>query len=70
MVKVRRLIVTGARNENLELPVRFLKGKQGYSVRKMEKYKWIYGIFIGVGTEVKNIKFRYGIPANTAYFEH
>jgi hypothetical protein len=36
-----KMVITGARNENLEVPVYFLKAKQGYTVRKMEKDKWI-----------------------------
>jgi hypothetical protein len=35
------LHVSSARNRNLEEPVDFLKAKQGYTVRKMEKDKWI-----------------------------
>jgi hypothetical protein len=31
-----------ARNGHLEVPVYFLKSKQGYTVRKMEKDKLIY----------------------------
>jgi hypothetical protein len=32
---------TSARNGNLEVPVHFLKAKQGHTVRKTEKDKWI-----------------------------
>jgi hypothetical protein len=32
---------SSARNGNLEVPVSFLKPKQGYTVRKMEKDEWI-----------------------------
>jgi hypothetical protein len=35
-------IVYDARNGNVELPEYFLKAKQAYSFRKMEKYKLIY----------------------------
>jgi hypothetical protein len=33
--------ISNARNVNLQVPVYFLKGKQGYTVRKMEEDKWI-----------------------------
>jgi hypothetical protein len=32
---------TGARNGNLEVPVYFLKAKQGYIVRKMSEDGWV-----------------------------
>jgi uncharacterized membrane-anchored protein YitT (DUF2179 family) len=34
-------LVSSARNGNLEVPVYVLKAKQGYTVRKMEKYIWM-----------------------------
>jgi hypothetical protein len=33
--------MSSAQNGNLEVPVYFLKVKQGYTVRKMEKDKWV-----------------------------
>jgi hypothetical protein len=35
------LCVESVRNGNVEVPVYFLKAKQGYTVRKMEQDKWI-----------------------------
>jgi hypothetical protein len=32
---------SSARNGNLEVPVYFLKAKQGYTTRKIGKDKWI-----------------------------
>jgi hypothetical protein len=43
--------------------VYFLKAKQVYTVRKMEKDKWIYYIFVSAGMEFGN-KFLRGIPAH------
>jgi hypothetical protein len=36
-----QLAPCNARNGNLEVPVYFLKAKQGYTLRKTEKDKWI-----------------------------
>jgi hypothetical protein len=33
--------VSSGKNVNLEVPVYFLKAKHGYTVRKMEKDKWM-----------------------------
>jgi hypothetical protein len=35
------IVLVRARNGNLEVPVNFLKAKQGRTVRKMEEDKWI-----------------------------
>jgi hypothetical protein len=36
------VLIPSARNEELEVPIYFLKAKQGYTVRKNgKKYKWI-----------------------------
>jgi hypothetical protein len=40
-------------NRNSEVPVYFLKTKQGYAVRNIKRDKWIYYILISAG-----IKFR------------
>jgi hypothetical protein len=32
--------IYSARNGNVEVPIYFLKAKQGYTVRKMETDKW------------------------------
>jgi hypothetical protein len=51
-----------------EVPVYFLKMKQGYTVRIMETDKWIRYILISAGMKFRNRKkFRYGTPA---HFEH
>jgi hypothetical protein len=59
------LVVSSAQNGNLEVPVCFLKVKQGYTIRKMEEDKWIYYVFISAGMKFSNKKkFLYGIPAH------
>jgi hypothetical protein len=35
------LFMTSVRNGNLEVPAYFLKARQRYTIRKMEKDKWI-----------------------------
>jgi hypothetical protein len=51
------VIPYSARNGNLEVPVYFLKAKQGYTVRKMD--------IDGAGMKFRNKKkFRYGIPVH------
>jgi hypothetical protein len=35
-----------ARNGSLEIPAYFLKAKQGYTVTKLGKFKWIYCSYI------------------------
>jgi hypothetical protein len=55
-----------AENVNLEVLVYFLKAKQGYSVRGIERDKWIDYILVSAGMKFrKKKKFRYGIPAYT-----
>jgi hypothetical protein len=58
--------ITSARNVNSELPVYYLKAKQGYTVRKTEKDKWI--CYISAGMKFRNKTFRYSIPAYTCPF--
>jgi hypothetical protein len=66
-----------ARNKNLKVPVYFLKAKQVYTVRNMEKFELIYiyiyiyrlYILISVGMKLRNKKkFRCDIPACTGPF--
>jgi hypothetical protein len=46
-----------------------LKAKQGYTVRKIEKYEWIWCLLVSAGMKFSNRKnFRYGIPAYTGPF--
>jgi hypothetical protein len=48
----------------------FLKAKQRYTVRKMEKDKWMYYILISAGMKFKNTKkFQCGIQAYTGPFQ-
>jgi hypothetical protein len=57
-----------ALNGNIKVQAYFLKAKQGYVVRKVEKYKWIYSyyIFISTGMKFRNKKkFRYATPLYT-----
>jgi hypothetical protein len=47
----------------------FLKAKQGYTVRKMEKDKWVLYILISAGMKFRNKKkFQYDITACTGPF--
>jgi hypothetical protein len=66
---VKQLFIGSApRNGDLEVPVYFLKVKQGY-VRKIEKYKLIHYILVNAGMKFGNKKkFRYGIPAYASAF--
>jgi hypothetical protein len=41
LIFVHLLHTPNARNGNVEVPVYFSKAKQGYSVRKIEKDKWV-----------------------------
>jgi hypothetical protein len=53
----------------LEVPVYFLKAKQGYTVRKMETDKWTYCIMISEHIKFSNKKkFWYGMTAYTDPF--
>jgi hypothetical protein len=63
-------ISTSARNGNVEVPVYFLKAKQGYTVRKLKKKgKWIWYIMISAGMKFRNKnKSQYGIPTCTGPF--
>jgi hypothetical protein len=45
-----------ALNGNIKVQAHFLKAKQGYDVRKVEKDKWIYYIFISTGHEIQEQK--------------
>jgi hypothetical protein len=45
---------SSARNGNLEVAVYFLKAKQGYTVRKVEKGKWIQYIMISAGLKLRD----------------
>jgi hypothetical protein len=59
------LPIVSARNGNLEMPAHFVKVKQEYYVRKMEKING-YFILIIAGMKFRNKKqFRYGVPAYT-----
>jgi hypothetical protein len=42
-------VVTSARNGNLKVPIYFLKARQGYIVRKMEKDKGLQYILMSFG---------------------
>jgi hypothetical protein len=57
-----------ARNKNLEVPVYFLKEKQGYTVRKMERK--INGLMYidKCCYEIQEKKFGYSIPAYAGQF--
>jgi hypothetical protein len=56
-------------NGNLEVPVFFSKVKQGYTFRKMKKYKWIQYALISAGMKFRNKKkFGYGISEYTGAF--
>jgi hypothetical protein len=51
---------------NIYVPEYFLKAKQGYSVRGIERDKWIDYILVSAGMKFRNKKkFRYGIPSYT-----
>jgi hypothetical protein len=57
------MLLTSGRNGHLEVPAFFLKLKQGYTERKMEK------VYIDkCRYEIQEKKFRYGIPAFTGPF--
>jgi hypothetical protein len=43
------IVLVRARNGNLEVPVHFLKAKQGRTVRKMEEDEWIEYMLISAG---------------------
>jgi hypothetical protein len=65
------LVSGNARYGNLELPLYFLKAKQGYTARKKIKtidgYSSLYSDNSSMKFSNKN-KFRYGIPACTGQF--
>jgi hypothetical protein len=53
----------------MEVPVKFLKAEQGYTVRKTEQDKSMWYILISAGKKFGNKnKFCYGIPAYTGPF--
>jgi hypothetical protein len=62
-------IETRARNGNLEVPVYFLKGKQGHTVRKYKKiYKRMQYKLARSGMKFRNKKkFRYAISVHFEY---
>jgi hypothetical protein len=47
--KLRVGVLGSIRYVNSEVPVRFLKSKQGYTVRKSETYKRVEYVLIGAG---------------------
>jgi hypothetical protein len=51
------------------VPIYFIQVTQGYTVRKIDKEKWISYILVSAGMKFRNKKkFRYGIPAHTGPF--
>jgi hypothetical protein len=60
------LYVPSARNGNLEVPVYFLKTKQGYTVRKNGETKMVMQyILVSAGVKFRTKrKFRYGVLAH------
>jgi hypothetical protein len=64
-----RYNIISARNGNVEVPVYFLKVKQGHNVRIMENDKQTQYISISAGMKFRNKKkFRYSMPAYTDPF--
>jgi hypothetical protein len=69
MRRFQKLFTTSARNGVSEVPLCFLKAKQGYTVRKMEADKWIWYTLVSTGMNFRSKnKFRYGIPVFAAPF--
>jgi hypothetical protein len=58
------MFISSTQNGNLEVPVFFLKAKQGYNIRKIGKYKWIQYILISAGMKFRNKKKFQHIPAH------
>jgi hypothetical protein len=60
---------SSAEHGNLEVPAYFSKAKQGYTVIKMKKHKWIQYILISASLKFWNKKkFQYGILVYTSPF--
>jgi hypothetical protein len=64
------VIPASARYRNLEVPVFFLDTKQGYTVKKTEKDKWIWYVLTGANMTVMKRSSRMVYRLMPTHFEH